>query len=249
MDIVIIGSGNIAYHLAKAFTEEDIPVKQIYGRNKEALKEISDLTGIPHSAEDLAPADFYLIAVNDGAIEEVSKKIKISDCLVAHTAGSVSRETLQGNYRKAVFYPLQTFSKSVTLKYDEIPFFVDAENANDLEIISNLAQKISGKVLLADDEKRKYIHLTAVFACNFVNHLYARAQEISDLQDIPFIYFLPLINETTRKINAVSPKFAQTGPAVRNDTKIIEMQKKMITDEHLKIYKTLTDSIIKMYEL
>jgi hypothetical protein len=52
-------------------------------------------------------------------------------------------------------------------------------------------------VMFANDEKRKYIHLTAVFACNFVNHLFARAKEISDSQDIPFEYFLPLIDETT----------------------------------------------------
>ncbi len=84
--------------------------------------------------------------------------------------------------RKSVFYPLQTFSKSKNLDYSKIPFFIDAENENDEEILKNLASKISKNVMIANDEKRKYIHLTAVFACNFVNHLYARAKEISDSQ-------------------------------------------------------------------
>lgn len=249
MDIVILGSGNIAFHLAAAFTENGVKIRQVFGRNEMDLSSVSEKTGIPVSTYKLEDADLYIIAVNDEAISDVSAKIIKEDCLVAHTAGSVSRETLNGSYRKSVFYPLQTFSKKIEMDYSEIPFFVDAENENDLKTLKNLAQKISGKVLEATDEKRKYIHLTAVFACNFVNHLYARAKEISDEQNIPFEFFLPLINETTKKINFIDPKDAQTGPAVRNDAKILQLQKKLITGEHLKIYETLSESIKNMYEL
>lgn len=250
MKIVIIGSGNVAYHLAKAFTEKQIPVSQIFGRNESALKEISNELDIPYSSQNLDDADLYLISVNDSSIEEVSRKIQNKNALVAHTSGSVSRDTLSGNYRKSVFYPLQTFSKSKKIDYSEIPFFIDAENEDDKMILKTLAETISDKVLFADDEKRKYIHLTAVFACNFVNHLYARAKEISDSQDIPFEYFLPLINETTQKINELEPRLAQTGPAIRNDEKVLKLHEKLITDdEHLKIYKTMNESIKKMYEL
>jgi predicted short-subunit dehydrogenase-like oxidoreductase (DUF2520 family) len=99
-------------------------------------------------------------------------------------------------------------------------------------------------------EKRKYIHLTAVFACNFVNHLFARAKEISDSQEIPFDYFLPLIKETTEKIEILEPKLAQTGPAVRNDERVLKLHEELISDEeHLKIYRTMNQSIKKMYEL
>lgn len=250
MKIVIIGSGNVAYHLAKAFMEKQISVSQIFGRNEIAMKEISAEFNIPYSTQNLEYADLYLISVNDSSIEEVSAKILNKNALVAHTSGSVSRDTLSGNYRKSVFYPLQTFSKSKKIVYSEIPFFIDAENDEDKIILKNLAEKISDKVLFADDEKRKYIHLTAVFACNFVNHLYARAKEISDSQDIPFEYFLPLINETTQKINELEPKLAQTGPAIRNDEKVLKIHEELITDdEHLKIYKTMNESIKKMYEL
>ena len=248
MQIVLIGSGNVAFHLAKAFTEAQIPISQIFGRNTTELQKISEQFSIPFSTETLAEADLYIISVSDSSIAEVSALIKNKNVLVAHTSGSVSREALSGNYRKSVFYPLQTFSKSKNLDYSKIPFFIDAENENDEEILKNLASKISKNVMLANDEKRKYIHLTAVFACNFVNHLYARAKEISDSQGIPFDYFLPLIDETTQKIHELEPKLAQTGPAIRNDEKVLKLHESLLTDEEkLKIYKTLNESIKKMY--
>lgn len=248
MQIVLIGSGNVAFHLAKAFTEAQIPVSQIFGRNTTELQKISEQFSIPFSTETLADADLYIISVSDSSIAEVSALIKNENALVAHTSGSVSREALSGNYRKSVFYPLQTFSKSKNLDYSKIPFFIDAENENDEEILKNLASKISKNVMIANDEKRKYIHLTAVFACNFVNHLYARAKEISDSQGIPFDYFLPLIDETTQKIHELEPKLAQTGPAIRNDEKVLKLHESLLTDEEkLKIYKTLNESIKKMY--
>lgn len=248
MQIVLIGSGNVAFHLAKAFTEAQIPISQIFGRNTTDLQKISEQFSIPFSTETLAEADLYIISVSDSSIAEVSSLIKNENALVAHTSGSVSREALNGNYRKSVFYPLQTFSKSKNLDYSKIPFFIDAENENDEEILKNLASKISKNVMLANDEKRKYIHLTAVFACNFVNHLYARAKEISDSQGIPFDYFLPLIDETTQKIHELEPKLSQTGPAIRNDEKVLKLHESLLTDEEkLKIYKTLNESIKKMY--
>ena len=248
MQIVLIGSGNVAFHLAKAFTEAQIPISQIFGRNTTELQKISEQFSIPFSTETLADADLYIISVSDSSIAEVSSLIKNENALVTHTSGSVSREALSGNFRKSVFYPLQTFSKSKNLDYSKIPFFIDAENENDEEILKNLASKISKNVMLANDEKRKYIHLTAVFACNFVNHLYARAKEISDSQGIPFDYFLPLIDETTQKIHELEPKLAQTGPAIRNDEKVLKLHESLLTDEEkLKIYKTLNESIKKMY--
>jgi predicted short-subunit dehydrogenase-like oxidoreductase (DUF2520 family) len=250
MKIAILGSGNVAYHLAKMFKEKNIPISQIFGRNEKDLQEISEQFEIPFSTTELADAELYFIAVNDDAVAAISKNIKNQNSLVAHTSGSLPKEILEGNYRKASFYPLQTFSKSKMLQYSEIPFFVEAENEADSQILENLALKISEKVMKSDYEKRKYIHLTAVFACNFVNHLFARAKEISDSQQIPFHYFLPLIKETTLKIEKIEPKLAQTGPAIRNDEKILQLHEALITEEeHLKIYQVMNESIKKMYEL
>ena len=249
MKIVIIGSGNVAYHLAKAFTQNNIEVSQIFGRNEVELNKISEELNIPYSAKELADADLYLISVSDSAVEQVSDLIKTEKALVAHTSGSLPIETLNGDYRKASFYPLQTFSKTKNLNYSKIPFFIEAENQIDEKSLFELASLISDNVETSDYEKRKYIHLTAVFACNFVNHLFARAKEISDSQDLDFNYFIPLIDETVEKIHHLEPKSAQTGPAVRGDERVLKLHEVLITnEEHRKIYNTMNESIQKMYQ-
>jgi len=249
MQTVIIGSGNVAYHLAKASIQNGISIDQIFGRNEKELQKISSELNISYSTENLQDADLYIICVSDNSVEDVSKIIAKKDCLVAHTSGSLPKEILIGEYRKSSFYPLQTFSKTKNLDYKKIPFFIETENEEDQRILTDLASKISDNVMESSHEKRKYIHLTAVFACNFVNHLFARAKEISDAQEIPFDYFLPLINETVQKISEIEPKSAQTGPAVRNDKRILELHEQLLKDESLEIYKTMNHSIKKMYEL
>ena len=249
MKIVIIGSGNVAFHLAKAFTQNNIEVSQIFGRNEVELNKISEELNIPYSTKDLDDADLYLISVSDSAVEQVSDLIKTEKALVAHTSGSLPIETLNGDYRKASFYPLQTFSKTKNLDYSKIPFFIEAENQIDEKSLFELASLISDNVETSDYEKRKYIHLTAVFACNFVNHLFARAKEISDSQDLDFNYFIPLIDETVEKIHHLEPKSAQTGPAVRGDERVLKLHEELITnEEHLKIYQLMNESIKKMYQ-
>lgn len=249
MKIVIIGSGNVAYHLAKAFTQNNIKVSQIFGRNEVELSKISSEFNIPFSTDQLEDAEFYIIAVSDSAVENVSELIKNENTLVAHTSGSLPMEILKGNYRKASFYPLQTFSKTKNLEYSKIPFFIEAENQIDEKSLFELASIISENVETSDYEKRKYIHLTAVFACNFVNHLFARAKEISDSQHLDFNYFIPLIDETVEKIHHLEPKSAQTGPAVRGDERVLKLHEVLIKDEeHRKIYNTMNESIKKMYQ-
>lgn len=249
MQTVIIGSGNVAYHMAKAFSLKNIPLAQLFGRNSEELKKISEELHVPYSTEHLEDADLYIICVSDNSVENVSGIITKKDCLVAHTSGSLPKEILAGEYRKSSFYPLQTFSKSKELDYEKIPFFIETENEEDKQILFDLASQISDNVMESSHEKRKYIHLTAVFACNFVNHLFARAKEVSDSQEIPFDYFLPLIDETVKKIHEIEPKEAQTGPAVRNDVRVLELHEQLLKDESLEIYKTMNHSIQKMYEL
>ncbi|WP_261510519.1 Rossmann-like and DUF2520 domain-containing protein [Chryseobacterium paludis] len=249
MQIVIIGSGNVAYHLAKAFVLSNIPLAQIFGRNEKDLEKIGSELHIPYSTERLEDADIYLICVSDNSVEDVSKIITKKNVLVAHTSGSLPKEILAGEYRKASFYPLQTFSKSKDLNYEKIPFFIETENEEDRKLLFELASKVSKNVMESNHEKRRYIHLTAVFASNFVNHLFSKAKEISDSQEIPFDYFLPLIDETVQKIHEIEPKLAQTGPAVRNDIRVLELHEQLLKDESLEIYKTINHSIKKMYEL
>jgi predicted short-subunit dehydrogenase-like oxidoreductase (DUF2520 family) len=249
MQTVIIGSGNVAYHLAKAFVSNAIPLVQIFGRNEQELKTISGELEIPFSTKNLSDAELYIICVSDHSVEDVSRLITKKNCLVAHTSGSLPIDILAGEYRKSSVYPLQTFSKAKKMEYRNIPFFIEAENDEDSKVLFDIASSISENVMESTYEKRKYIHLTAVFACNFVNHLFSRAKEISDSQDIPFNYFFPLIDETIQKIHEFEPKSAQTGPAVRNDKRILEIHEQLLKDESLEIYKTMNHSIQKMYEL
>lgn len=250
MEIIIIGTGNVAYHLTKALIQNKIPVKQIFGRNEKALEMFSQEFQIPSSHERLESAALYIIAVSDASVEEVSRYITQEDCLVAHTSGSLPKEVLQGSYRKASFYPLQTFSKTKDLDYSQIPFFIETESETDFNLLEKLGRSISEKVMAANYEKRKYIHLTAVFSCNFVNHLFSIAKEISDSQQIPFDFFLPLIDETVEKIHHLHPKEAQTGPAVRNDKRVLSLHEGLLADsEYLELYQMLNASIQKMYRL
>ncbi len=250
MRIVIIGSGNVAYHLAKAFQQAGLQVAEIFGRNEAALKTISENFQIPFSTTVLADADLYLIAVKDDAIEKCAALITKENCLVAHTAGSLAATVLKGPYRKAVFYPLQTFTKDKNLDYSKIPFFIETDDDGDFKTLETLASSISSHIMRADYDARKYVHLSAVFACNFVNHLFAQAQEILNAQNIPFEYLLPLIKETTTKIETTAPREAQTGPAIRNDQRVLAIHESLIEDEEqLKIYKVMNESIKKMYEL
>lgn len=250
MDIVIIGSGNVAHHFAHALSKQNKTPIQIFARNEKELETIGKSAKIPYSTTELAAADLYLLCVSDRAIEEVSKKITNHNALVAHTSGSIPVESLLGPYRKACFYPLQTFSKTKELSFDTVPIFIEAENQSDFNILEHLGKSLSQFVEKADYEKRKYIHLTAVFACNFVNHLYARAKEISDSQSLPFSYFIPLMQETLEKINHLDPKEAQTGPAVRGDTRILQMHEALLhLPSQKKLYQVLNESIEQMYGL
>jgi len=124
MQTVIIGSGNVAYHLAKAFVQNGISLAQIFGRNENELQKISSELNIPFSTEKLEDADLYFICVSDNSVEDVSKIISKKNSLVAHTSGSLPKEVLVGEYRKSSFYPLQTFSKSKDLDYTKIPFLL-----------------------------------------------------------------------------------------------------------------------------
>lgn len=250
MDIVIIGSGNVAHHIAHALSKQNKSAIQIFARNQKEVEAIGKSAEIPYSTTELAPADLYLLCVSDRAIEDVSKWITNPNALVAHTSGSMPMESLVGPYRKACFYPLQTFSKTKELSFETVPIFIETQHEKDFKMLEDLAQSLSQFVEKADYEKRKYIHLTAVFACNFVNHLYARAKEISDSQSLPFSYFIPLMQETLEKINHLDPKDAQTGPAVRGDTRVLQLHEALLqSPSQHKLYRVLNESIEQMYGL
>lgn len=246
IEIVLLGSGNVATHLFKALSAaEGIRVKQVYNHSENSLDFYRSKTDVTTDILELAPADVYLLALKDDVIPEVAEELKHQDGLVVHTSGSVSIDALENCRRRGVFYPLQTFSKDREVNYCTIPFCLEANTSEDLELLKKLAKKISGNSYEISSEQRKKLHLSAVFVCNFVNHLYAVGEQICQKSEIPFEILKPLISETANKVQHTSPAEVQTGPAIRNDRSTIDAHLKLLeaSEENREIYNILTSAI------
>lgn len=249
--VSIIGAGNVAFHLARAFVENTIQVNQIYNRTLHKAEKIGEANHIRFTDKisELEKSDLYVIASSDSAISELSLHIPYDDVMVVHTSGSIAMDALKGHYQKGVLYPLQTFTQSRHLEYEDIPFFIEAETEENAQMLWNFADRISNRVKIIDSAQRAKLHLSAVWACNFVNHMYTIAEKITKEADLPFSYLKPLIEETASKIEDLSPLDAQTGPAKRNDKIIIERHLDMLEDSFLNdLYKKLSNSITRTYE-
>lgn len=243
--LTIIGSGNVAQHLIKAFSASSlVEIVQAFSRKKEALTHLLDAEKIITDFSVLKETDLYIISVSDNAISEVSKQIPFQNKLVVHTSGTTSIDVLDSKNRKGVFYPLQTFSKNKAVDFSIIPICLEADNQEDYDILETTAKSISNAVFSISSEQRKALHVAAVFVNNFTNHLYQLGQEICEEHQVPFEILKPLIQETADKIKTLDPAEAQTGPAKRHDSVTTDAHLDYITDENQKnIYKILTQSI------
>lgn len=253
--VSIIGAGNLATQLALALSKKEIKIKQIYSRTLESANELA-LKVYADGIDDLSllmnDADLYIISVKDSAIQEVLMNLSPDkDRLVVHTAGSISMEVLSGftNYF-GVFYPLQTFSKYREVDFSEIPICIEANDSSTLLKLQQLADRLSTSVHTINSEKRKTLHLGAVFVNNFVNHFYAIGSEILQAENLAFDLLKPLIQETASKVQTMHPLKAQTGPGRRNDQAVISTQLKMLEQqpEFQKIYSFVTDSIYHFHQ-
>jgi predicted short-subunit dehydrogenase-like oxidoreductase (DUF2520 family) len=243
--ITLIGSGNVAQHLIKAFTKsEGIEIGQVFSRKKESLVHLIESDKIVTRFSDLKAADLYVISISDNAISEVSEQLPFQNQLVVHTSGTSSIAILSSKNRRGVFYPLQTFSIAKPVDFSTIPICLEAENQTDYSILETVADSISNAVFSISSEQRKAIHISAVFVNNFTNHLYQIGQQICEEHLVPFEILKPLILETAEKIKTLTPVDAQTGPAKRHDSTTIEAHLNYLTDENQRnIYKILTQSI------
>ncbi len=251
--IVFIGAGNVATNLASAFYKKITKNIHIHSRTEKSVKTLAEKLKCAYSSDfENIPinADLYVISISDDAIDEISKneilKQKIDNNLVVHTAGSVSADVLKPlseNY--GVFYPLQTFSKNKILDFINIPICIEASSGFIYNKLSKYASYISDDLRNISSEQRKYIHLAAVFANNFSNRMFAVAEEILKEKEINFDILLPLIEETFIKIKNSSPGKVQTGPAARNDAKIIENHLRLLdkNEELKKIYSFVSKNI------
>lgn len=234
MKIAIIGSGNLASHLMKAFREANQETCHINSRS---------LQDFPTDCE------VYFLAVSDKAVQEVSDRLSRVEGIIAHTAGSVDIEVLKAHKNRGVFYPLQTFSKGAELRYKEIPIFIEANSKEGLEVLRSAATLISDRVEEAENEKRRRIHLAAVFASNFSNLLFDVADSLMRDMDLNIDILYPLIEQTVEKLKIMSPFESQTGPAMRGDSEVIKSHENMLQSkpDYLKIYKILTAHIMRIH--
>ncbi len=248
-DVVVIGSGNVAESLARALAESGVHLVQLWARNGARAAEIAALAGCGWAdrPEELAPADLYLLAVSDRAVAEVAGALPFPEgAAVAHTAGSVSLEALPAKLvRRAVFYPLQTFTRGRRVDWSEVPIFIEASTPALQGELESFAGRLSRRVLRADSALRARLHLAAVFVCNFVNGMYAAGEGLMNGAGLDFDLLKPLIAETAAKaLDAASPAAVQTGPAVRGDVPTQERHAAMLDDDLLRtIYNLISQRI------
>lgn len=256
MKIVMIGAGNLATNLGKALLDSGNDILQVYSRTLRSASVLAGLLGgspVTDFGSISNDADVYIVSVRDNVIADIVPKLcrGREEKVFLHTAGSVPMSLFEGMaLHFGVLYPMQTFSKSKLLNFNEIPCFVEGNDDFAFETVNSLAGSISSKIYLLNSEARKHLHLAAVFACNFVNHCYSISSDILAKHDIPFDVMLPLIDETARKVHVMSPKEAQTGPAIRYDQNVIRMQSDMLRNNPLikQIYEYMSVSIHHTYK-
>lgn len=249
MDIVIIGSGNVAAVLGRKFKAAGHDILQIYSRNAAAATELAyelDTESTNYKILINKNAAIYLIAVADDAIADVLEELRLPGKIVAHTAAAVPKEILKKvTHHYGVFYPLQSLRKEMTTLPD-VPIFFDGSDEKTKTVLEQLAHSISAdKVMEAGDDARLKLHVAAVVVSNLVNHLYFLAEDYCRKEGLDFKQLLPLIEETASRLKDTSPKQVQTGPAIRHDNETIHKHLELLkAHPQLKnIYILLTESI------
>lgn len=250
MKIVFIGSGNLATQLSLALKDAGKDIVQIYSRTENHARELAEKLDCKHTTDIYEidkNADVYVFSVKDDALSSLVSSIckNRPDGLFLHTAGSVPMDIFKGHAsRYGVLYPMQTFSKSRRVNFQIIPCFIEGSSEEALTTIRALAESISSHVVDCDSEKRKKLHLAAVLACNLTNHCYRLAERVLQEEQIDFDLFLPLIDETAKKVSEMSPRDAQTGPMVRYDVEVMNRQIALLPDERTRqIYRLMAESI------
>src|SRR5258706_2660701 len=251
MKITIIGSGNVATYFAIAFKSKGYNIAQVYSPHILLANELAERlqANLCSAIEEISPdSDFYLIAINDDALKSFSEKFRVKDKIVMHTSGFHEINVLENvslNY--GVFYPLQTLNKNISLPTEPFPICIEASDDETLKKIKELAYSIDGDVHIILSQRRKVLHVAAVFANNFSNHLYSLAEKILKKENISFGLLRPLIKSTAENVMHRSPSEVQTGPAKRGDEEILKAHLEILKDDpELKtIYELISSGIRK----
>lgn len=249
--VVLVGAGNVATSLALALHGAGLSLAGVWSRSHESARLLGERVGCFYTTElaMLPDADIVIVSVADNALPAVATDVakRYPTALVLHTAGSVPmtllRDAACSSY--GVFYPMQTFSRSRIVDFSTVSIFVEGCNNDASLTAETLAKMLTSKVYRATSEQRKYLHLAAVFACNFVNASYSMAAELLEQNGLPFDAMLPLIDETAAKVHLLQPRDAQTGPAQRGDTTVMARQRELLDSELLEVYDIMSKYIQK----
>lgn len=256
MDVSFIGSGNLAWHLAPALDNAGYVVREVYSRNP---RNAEALTERLYQADVKASLDFstsksglFIIASSDDAIQEVVMNIVLPDeATLIHCSGNQPLNILQfaAAAHTGVLYPLQTFSQSKRVDFQLVPIFVESSSPESEKQLITLARAISQKVRKITSEERKALHVAAVFASNFPNHMFAIAKSILQANSLEFDLVKPLIQETVSKSLSMDPAAAQTGPAVRGDLEVLDRHMEFLQDDEkiAEIYRVISQHIVNTY--
>lgn len=259
MRISFVGAGNVAWHMAQALEHAGHHIVEVYSRDSRNARRLVNKLYDTHIAPDLdfaeSTAELLILAVADDALPEVVSRLVLPEnCIVVHTSGTQSLDDLKHLIhiysdvpaQVGVFYPLQTFSREVAINMNQVPMCVEAVEPKTEQILIQLAQDISSIVYLVSSEERRILHVAAVFACNFTNHLLGISKKILDADHLEFELLKPLIRETIRKaLEAPDPSVVQTGPAQRGDENTIERHLDFLEKYPAwqGLYEILTESI------
>lgn len=249
--VCLIGSGNVATHIGRALHQSGCIISGVYSKNIQHAQALcSEIAGnvAVDNVSLLPEADFYIISVKDAVIGEVAKRLKSCkpDAFCIHTSGSIPLDVISKHFvQSAVVYPLQTISKNELMDFGNIPLFIEAANSDSLQRAVLLAKSLSTKIYFLDSTQRKRLHLAAVFANNFSNHCFAIAYDLLKQADIDPSCLQPIIQHTVDKLAYMSPTEAQTGPAVRWDTNVLDAHQSALdgNPDLQTLYKLMSKSI------
>lgn len=250
MKVTLLGSGNLATNLGHALKNAGVGIFQIYSRTATHAQRLADALGVDSFCEQISEintlSDIYIVAVKDDALPSVAAELqaRLPNRLIVHTAGSMPMDVIS-NERRGVFYPMQTFSQQRIVPFTHIPIFIEASNEVDAQMLHNLADTLSDSVYELSSDDRKWLHIAAVFCCNFTNHMATLSARLLESHGIPFRVLLPLMEETVAKLRQMPPDEAQTGPAVRGDKVVMQNHLQALKEhpEMAQIYELISNSI------
>lgn len=248
------GAGRVAGALCKEMFNSGFKIIQVVSENESDGKPLAEFCHASWSSELIFnnKNDIIIVAVPDHKLKDVLSQLKYnSETIIVHTAGSFGLEIFPASIKRTgVFYPLQTFSKGRIIRFKDLPILLEASEKDVGQKLKNLTESIGGKMYFVDNERRRIIHLAAVFVNNFTNYMLTAGKELISDAGLSFQMFEPLIKETISKALEEGPERSQTGPAVRNDLNTIEKHLELLSfsPDLQNIYKEITNSIIKRYK-